>query len=267
MFLRKNQWLSMSLVLCFIIQCMHTSNVVPFEGIGGVDRLTKIFHTTSFLGIPKTEYVAINDLSFQMSPNTVHTVIGPSGSGKSTLMKIMCGIERPTSGTILLEHPYNLESNSIYVDHRFRMTYNSALCINDMEGSFSPRNWKVLMDQTKAPVHERADSLLESDRRVLEVILALTRIDKSCDSVLICFDEYFDKDCKSSHIKLHAFLEGVCRYLDINLQVVIATHSRHVLKIFSRNILVLNRGKLYFQGSGCIKTELLPLQLQQGMIE
>lgn len=46
---------------------------------------------------------ALNDVSIAFEPGEVHGVVGENGAGKSTLMKILGGIQMPTSGTILLD--------------------------------------------------------------------------------------------------------------------------------------------------------------------
>jgi len=45
---------------------------------------------------------AIDDLSFEVQPGTVHAIIGPNGAGKTTLLNLMTGIYVPDSGRIRL---------------------------------------------------------------------------------------------------------------------------------------------------------------------
>lgn len=46
---------------------------------------------------------ALDNVSLALYPGEVHAVIGENGAGKSTLIKILTGIHRPDTGTILLE--------------------------------------------------------------------------------------------------------------------------------------------------------------------
>ena len=57
------------------------------------ENITKIFPGT----------VALDDVSFNVRKGKVNVLIGENGAGKSTLMKILAGVERPTSGKILLD--------------------------------------------------------------------------------------------------------------------------------------------------------------------
>lgn len=44
---------------------------------------------------------AVNRLNITLS-NGVYGLLGPNGAGKTTLMRLLCGIQTPTSGKIIL---------------------------------------------------------------------------------------------------------------------------------------------------------------------
>ena len=46
---------------------------------------------------------ALDGVSFVARPGRVLTLLGPSGCGKSTLLRMVAGLERPTSGTLVLD--------------------------------------------------------------------------------------------------------------------------------------------------------------------
>ena len=62
-----------------------------------VEDLSKKFIT------PKGEIAALNKINFQIHRREFITVIGPSGCGKTTLIRILAGLDFPTSGNVLLE--------------------------------------------------------------------------------------------------------------------------------------------------------------------
>ncbi len=45
---------------------------------------------------------ALQDVNFQLKPNSIHALLGENGAGKSTLVKILCGVYQPDGGTIFL---------------------------------------------------------------------------------------------------------------------------------------------------------------------
>jgi len=47
--------------------------------------------------------VAVHELSFEVGAGEVLGLLGPNGSGKSTTVKILTGLLRPTSGSVLLD--------------------------------------------------------------------------------------------------------------------------------------------------------------------
>lgn len=55
-----------------------------------VERLAKRFGET----------VALDDVSMEFRPGTVHTILGENGSGKSTLVKLLSGVLAPDSGRV-----------------------------------------------------------------------------------------------------------------------------------------------------------------------
>src|SRR3954451_3451807 len=51
--------------------------------------------------------LAVNDLSFTVRPGIVTGFLGPNGAGKSTTMRMVLGLDRPTSGEALVNgRPY-----------------------------------------------------------------------------------------------------------------------------------------------------------------
>ncbi|HYW88436.1 MAG TPA: TOBE-like domain-containing protein [Chloroflexota bacterium] len=48
-------------------------------------------------------FVALNDVSLEVSGGSLTALLGPSGSGKSTLLRVIAGLEPPDAGTVTLD--------------------------------------------------------------------------------------------------------------------------------------------------------------------
>ena len=57
------------------------------------ENITKVFPGT----------LALDNVSFNVYSGKVNVLVGENGAGKSTLMKILAGVEQPSSGHIFLE--------------------------------------------------------------------------------------------------------------------------------------------------------------------
>src|SRR5689334_18177325 len=51
----------------------------------------------------RVDVEVFSDLSFDLQKGELVTMVGPSGSGKSTLLHLLGTLDKPTSGTIVIE--------------------------------------------------------------------------------------------------------------------------------------------------------------------
>ena len=62
-----------------------------------IDSLTKTYQSG------KTQFKALNNVNLKIKKGDFIAIMGPSGSGKSTLMHIIGCLDRPTSGTVIID--------------------------------------------------------------------------------------------------------------------------------------------------------------------
>ena len=64
--------------------------------------ILSIEHLTKVYGTGPAAVRALDDVSLTIAAGEFVAIVGSSGSGKSTLMHLMGGVDRPTSGTVLM---------------------------------------------------------------------------------------------------------------------------------------------------------------------
>lgn len=65
-----------------------------------VKNLRKVFYTKKFLRKKKEDFIAVDNISFNLARGEILGFLGPNGSGKTTTIQMLLGLMTPTSGTI-----------------------------------------------------------------------------------------------------------------------------------------------------------------------
>ena len=119
-----------------------------------VENLTKVY------GKGENEVWALDGVSFSVKKGEFVAVIGPSGSGKSTLLHILGGVDRPTSGRVLMDgkdvYAQNEEQLAIFRRRQVGLIYqfyNLIPVLNVTENITLP----VLMDGQKVNQNRLAE--------------------------------------------------------------------------------------------------------------
>jgi ABC-2 type transport system ATP-binding protein len=113
-------------------------------------NMIEIEHVTKRYG----EKVAVEDLTFSVKPGVVTGFLGPNGAGKSTTMRLILGLDRPTSGTATVNgKPYRdlpaplheigalLEARAI---HTGRSAYHHLVAMAETHGIGRKRVQEVI---------------------------------------------------------------------------------------------------------------------------
>lgn len=80
-----------------------------------------------------TQFVAVENISFQLERKKTLAIIGKNGSGKSTLVKMIVGIIAPTEGKILFKN-----NPLIFGDYHYR-SQHIRMVFQDPNSSFNPK--------------------------------------------------------------------------------------------------------------------------------
>lgn len=88
-----------------------------------LDNITKIYKTSSF------EVKALNGVSLCFRKNEFVSILGPSGCGKTTMLNIIGGLDKYTSGDLLINNTstkkYRSHDWDIYRNHRIGFIFQS----------------------------------------------------------------------------------------------------------------------------------------------
>ena len=126
------------------------------EAILEVSDLTKTFENRK-----KTEFYAVDHVSFQVMPGQTVGIVGESGSGKSTLAKLLCCLEEPTEGQIRL---CGQEIGKRKGKKRREMYRKLQMVFQDPVSSFDPR--RTLGDGIGESLRNHGMSREEARKRV-----------------------------------------------------------------------------------------------------
>ncbi|WP_163527107.1 ABC transporter ATP-binding protein [Halobacillus ihumii] len=134
-------------------------------GILQIENLSKVY------GKGETAVKALDDVSFSVEKGEFVVIVGPSGSGKSTLLHLLGGVDRPTSGKVLVDNTdiYELDETQLAIFRRRQIGliyqfYNLIPILSVEENITLP----VLLDDHKVDQKQFRDivSLLGLDNRL-----------------------------------------------------------------------------------------------------
>lgn len=207
--------------------------------------------TKSFPGVK-----ALDDVSLNVRPGTVHSLMGENGAGKSTLMKCLYGIYSLDGGEIILdgkkvnfENPAQALTNHVSMVHQeLNQVLDRSVMENvwlgrfPMKGCFVDRK-KMYKDTMKifdnlginVDPREKAGSLSVPQRQMIEIAKAV-----SYDSKVIVMDEptssLTDKEVEHLFNILDKLKEN-------NTSIIYISHKMEEILRISDDVTVMRDGK------------------------
>ena len=98
---------------------------------------------------------AVDGLSFEVRPGTVTGFLGPNGSGKSTTMRLILGLDRPTSGSVTVNgKPYRKHAAPL-------QEVGALLEARSVHTGRSARNHLLALARTHGISRKRVDELID----------------------------------------------------------------------------------------------------------
>lgn len=84
------------------VAAKRENRVAQADTVIALNNVTKTYSIRGS-GFKSTPFTAVNDVSFEIKRGTTMALVGESGSGKSTVAKMVLGLEKITSGEVLID--------------------------------------------------------------------------------------------------------------------------------------------------------------------
>lgn len=187
---------------------------------------------------------ALNHLSVSVQPGEITALLGENGAGKTTLFRSILGLQRLSSGQILLDGqpigPRNLHRLSFASSEHTFFGYMTACQHRDFYREIFPgfdrARFDLLMDFFQLPMHRPLRGFSAGMKNQFELLLALSQ---GADYILL--DEPFAGSDMFSRSDFYKLLAGMLRREE---SVLLATHLVEEVRYLINRALLLQNGKL-----------------------
>jgi len=201
--------------------------------------------------------LAVDEVSFRVARGTLTTLLGPSGCGKTTLLRMIAGLEAPTSGRVLIAGRDVTELPAS--DRDVSMVFQSYALFPHMTVLANVAYGLDVGGVPRAAARERARAamatvgLVDMDERLPSELsggqqqrVALARALVLEPAVLL-----FDEPLSNLDARLRRAMREEIRGLQqrLGLTVAYVTHDQAEAMAVSDRILVMHAGKLVQSGT------------------
>ena len=199
---------------------------------------------------------ANKDIDFSVSEGEVHALVGENGAGKSTLMKILYGLEKPSSGNIFVDgketffnSPNDAIDAGIGMVHQnfmlipsFTVAQNIVLAHEPMKNGFIDEYTtneiaRKLSEEYNLRIDykSKVSDINVAEKQRTEILKALYRNPK-----VLIFDEPTAVLTPQETISL---FDALTSLVDIGKTVIFITHKLKEVKSISHRVTVMRSGK------------------------
>lgn len=223
-----------------------------------MDKSVELINISKSYGLFK----AVNNISIKFKSNQITALLGPNGAGKTTTIKMLVGLLKPTTGSILFKDK-NIFSDfesykkslSYVPDFPFlyeRLTgeeflsFVGSLYLNDLDLI----NKRIEISLKRFELLDKRHQLIKSYSHGMRQRLAFcASIMRPCE-LFIVDEPMVGLDPKTSRI----FKDVLLELKENNVCVLLSTHQLAIAEELADQITILNHGEVLVTGE---KTEIL----------
>lgn len=206
-------------------------------------------------------HIALTDINLTIDDGSVFGIIGQSGAGKSTLVRCLNLLERPTSGSIII----NGRDITSLPEKELREFRSSVSMVFQ---NFSLLQQRTVLRNVMFPLELRHADKKEAEKRARELLELVGLADK-CDkypsqlsggqqqrvaiaralvnnpSIMLCDEATSALDSMTTHSILK-LLKDINEKMGVT--IVLITHSLAVAELICDNVVVIDEGKIVEEG-------------------
>lgn len=227
-----------------IVNAIEVSNLsISYRNLKSFSIKQNFLHTKRS---KKEDFVAVNDVTFNVEKGKVLGIIGKNGSGKSTLLRSLAGILSPDSGTIDLKDN-SVSLMSIGVGFQKEISGRENIILSGMLLGFSKEEIEAKMDKIIdfANIGKFIDMPVRTYSSGMYSKLAFS-ITASLETDIMLIDEVFSvgdqKFKKKSNDKIISLIKESHR------TVVIVSHNMKTIENLCDEVIWFNNGKIKEKG-------------------
>lgn len=212
---------------------LNDSNLNNQKPVIVFDTVSKVYE--------KEEQPAITDVSFSVMPGSFTGIIGSSGCGKSTILKIIAGLEKPTSGKV--ERPNNIgmvfQSGALFPWLTVRQ--NIALVLETL--NMAPAAIQKIVDREIEQVgltvfaDKYPNELSGGQRQRVGIARAL-----AIDPAVLLLDEPFSALDAKTTAELHDDIHRI--WQKTQKTIILVSHSIEEVVSLAETVLLMKKGQI-----------------------
>ncbi|GIN86105.1 methionine import ATP-binding protein MetN 2 [Heyndrickxia sporothermodurans] len=224
--------------------------MIRFEGV------SKVFHSKG------REVAAVQDVSLSVKKGEIFGVIGFSGAGKSTLLRLVNLLERPTSGSVIVN---DQENHSLSEKDLRKMRQRIGMIFQ----TFNLFNSRTVFGNVAYPLKLAKVPKQEINRKVTELLHFVGLADKAnyfpeqlsggqkqrvgiaralatSPDILICDEATSALDPETTNDILNLLKKVNKEY---NITILLITHEMQVIRNICDRVAVMENGRVIEEGS------------------